>query len=438
MKVKYLIPSFIGLFAILSMFSCKESAIDPETNAPQQLTNIQFTPNNGGGFFTYTIPEDEDFLYAMAEYKIDNGQTIRKSASTYSDTLFIEGLGSVKEYDINLYSIDRLGNKSNPVLQKVTPLEANVNAVINTVTVNGGFSSIIVGWENPLRQKIDVCVELETEGKKATRIQSSTVEKDNFTITNLTNKPHKVSVYIRDNYENKTEAKAFGEVTPKLDGKLHKKTWTFLYDHLLYGDKWDKESDPNPLNQKPKEEYMKLYRSDSMKNAREINFEGSVWKMWDNEYDDESILNLNYCHTGGQTYPFSYFIDMGRTVQASRISIWMRDAWGQLWGGENVEVFEIWINDDNDPSDGILDNWEYVGRYKMVKPSDPVEAKNLARAGVNFILYPDNPRFTKPFRYLRYKAILPFNKTNQSGCTSEITLFGVEEDGTIGDQEGIL
>jgi hypothetical protein len=53
------------------------------------------------------------------------------------------------------------------------------------------------------------------------------------------------------------------------------------------------------------------------------------------------------------------------------------------------------------------------------------------------MLYPDNPRFTKPFRYLRYKAIKQFGNGN-SGCASEITLFGTEADGSIIEDPTVL
>ena len=53
------------------------------------------------------------------------------------------------------------------------------------------------------------------------------------------------------------------------------------------------------------------------------------------------------------------------------------------------------------------------------------------------MFYPENPRFTKPFRYLRYKGLKAFNGGN-SGCTSEITIFGTEADGTIIEDPDVL
>ncbi|MGI6074715.1 MAG: DUF5000 domain-containing lipoprotein, partial [Fermentimonas sp.] len=95
------------------------------------------------------------------------------------------------------------------------------------------------------------------------------------------------------------------------------------------------------------------------------------------------------------------------------------------------------ISNDQDPKDGVLDDWEFVGRYRIVKPSSVIEANNEARNGHEFLFYPDNPRFTRPFRYLRYKAIKQFSG-GLSGCVSELTLFGTEADGSIIEDEKVL
>ena len=145
----------------------------------------------------------------------------------------------------------------------------------------------------------------------------------------------------------------------------------------------------------------------------------------------------NYFNTGQLSYPFSYYIDMGREIVASRFKIWQRNSWGMLYGGENVEIFEIWVSNDPDPSDGVLEDWELVGRYRIIQPSSVIEANNEARAGHEFMFYPESPRFTKPFRYLRFKGIKQFGGGN-SGCLSEITLYGTEADGSIIEDPTVL
>ena len=430
----YLITAILGIIIIFS--SC-ENEIQSDTTPPGQITNVKFLPTNGGGYFTFVIPSDEDFLYVRGEYVIDNGKTISKTSSVYSDTLFVEGFGQEKEYEVKLYSVDRSNNHSKPVIMRIKPLAPTTAAVLETLHVQPGFSSIVLDWKNELKQPVTIFVEVEVGETKVTKIYASNLVEDRFTIDNLKGVPHTVRVYIRDTYENQTQTRDYGQITPLIDGPISKKQWSFLRDQLLYGNKWDYNSHTDPFQQKPLKEYQGTYRDDSLKNARMTFYEGRIEKFWDNEYDYEPKLNLNYFHTGPQSYPFSYYIDMGREIKASRFKIWQRNVWGMLYTGENVEIWDLWISDDKDPSDGIFDGWEYVGRYRIVRPSSVIEQRNQARNGHEYMLYPQNPRFTKPFRYLRYKGIKQFDNAN-SGCTSEITLYGTEADGSIIEDPTVL
>ena len=91
-----------------------------------------------------------------------------------------------------------------------------------------------------------------------------------------------------------------------------------------------------------------------------------------------------------------------------------------------VKTFHIYISNDPDPSDGILDDWEYVGEYTLNKPAGEAEAKlRVHRGAAEFWVYPDDPQFTRPFRYLRFKAVKDF-ANGTIGCMSEITLYGKE------------
>ena len=93
------------------------------------------------------------------------------------------------------------------------------------------------------------------------------------------------------------------------------------------------------------------------------------------------------------------------------------------WGTYTVKTCEIWISNDQTPEDGILDDWEYVGTYTINKPASDSETALEFKEGSEFWIYPENPTFTRPFRYLRYKAVKDWNN-GSVGCMSEITLYG--------------
>lgn len=413
------------IFLFTAYFTgCKtESDSIRETTPPGQISNIEFTPNNGGGYFTYTVPSDEDFLYVRAEYSTDAGSVISKTSSVYSDTLFIEGLGTVKEYEIKLFSVDRNSNESSPVIARVTPLEPTVTAIAGTLNIVGGFSSLLVTMENPQEQPVDIYVDIKMDGSSFLKVFSTNKKEERIFIKEMETKPYEVTAYVKDKYENTSATKDFGAITPMEDYELPKEQFSFLRNQLLYGDKWDYDSDTDWAKQTPLPEWIDIFTQDSIKNARESAYEGNIVKFWDGLTDEDPTLSLNYFHTGNQSYPFSYFIDLGRPVRISRMRLWQRST--NPYAGEQVKTCEIWISDDSDPSDGVLDNWEYVGTYTIVKPSSEQEANKELKEGHEFWMYPDNPRFTKPFRYLRYKAISQMG-TGNSGCMSEITLYGTE------------
>lgn len=402
--------------------SCSDSDESKDTQAPGQITDIRFVPNYGGGYFLYNIPGDADFLYVRADYTVDSGEKVSKTSSTYSDTLFIEGLGQVKEYEVKFYSVDRNKNTSEPLIQRITPLDANTNMVAKTITVRPGFSSLIAEWKNELKQNVDVFVKLSDGVNVAEKVLSSNEKEGKFSVENLENRNYTVSVYVKDQYGNISPVRDCGTITPLPDGKLDKKPWSFLANQYLYGNKWNYASNDNPDKQTPYDEYMGTFRNDSLKNAPASAYEGRVEKLWDDILFIRNPENLNIFNTGEYGYPYSYFIDLGRSVKGSRVRYHQRTL--DSYGNENVQTFQLWISDDSDPTDGVT-NWEMVGTYKIIRPADQYEADLEAEAGHEFILYPDETKYTKPFRYLRFKAIKGFTERMVS-VGSELSMYGLD------------
>ena len=437
------------------------------TTPPGQITNIEFTPRAGGGFFTYTIPPDEDFLYVRAVYTLDDGRTISKSASVFSDTLFITGLGFQEEYLLRLYSVNRAGQHSEPVLKYVTPLEPFPVAVLETVTIRNAFSSIQVNFENEFQQLIYVIVEVTVRDRVTTRIATTNLPVDRFTLYGLNSDPHNIRVAIRDGYNNQTEWKDFGIFEPYLDAPISKRLWSHLRDDLLFGSRWDHDFHPNPILQRPFPEYMHIWTRDSMRNAAAVWYAMRIESFWNNDHCFAPLINRDHFLTGqhpninaptfpaalagtaaipfhnpAPQFPQSYFIDMGREIKASRLLFWQRDWWSghapgaRFYQHENINRFAIWISNDQS-GDGALDDWEYVGTFQIFPPASHIERILQARRGHEFILYPDEPRFTRPFRFLRFKILGTFGNTAMASA-SELTLFGKAADGTLDDDPDVL
>ena len=421
MNIKHHIALLAACVLATGVISCKTESDDArEKVAPSPITHAEFTPTNGGGYFKFTAPDDEDFLYVRAEYTIDNGQVISRSSSVYSDSLVISGFGSVKPYPVKLYACDYFANESEPYTMEVTPLEPNVQAVAKTVRARAGFANIVVELENETQETVDVYVDIAAQdgsGRKATRIFTSSAKSDKLLITGLESIPYSVTTYLKDKYENGTTPKDEGVLTPLSDYELSKEQWTWLRDDYIYGSNWDKSKN------QPTEEYMGMYRTDSMRNAMEYRFEASIYKFWDGILDsgDDKKLNMVSFFHSGTNYPFSYFINMGRKVKISRMRIHQR--YDYQWTTYGPKVIDLYISNDQNPEDGIF-GWEFLGRYTLEKPALQAEADQEFLDGSEFWIYPAEAAFSPEFQYLRFKCVTDFTGKGTIGCLAELVLYG--------------
>ncbi|MDN3665357.1 DUF4959 domain-containing protein [Algibacter miyuki] len=426
--------------SIVFMFSSCNSDDDgsTDTTAPTQVANVTFKPNNGGGTFFYDVPVDEDILFVKAVYTLDNNETIYRASSFYADSLGIEGLGSVKPYNVKLVSVDRTGNESAPVTQEITPLTPSTDVVLDGLIVIPSFSSVYVSWENPQRKNMVIGVTYEVDGHSIVAKYATNDLKDNFLIDNLDIKAYNFTVDIADDFGNVTGLKEYNDITPFSDQLLDKTKFTFLRDELLpdsMNETWvdldesgQEVTMTRTLLRAEKEGGYKGELGDEINwNARERSLDGEIQLFWDGIIDDGILRNKNFFSTGiTGTIPFSYYIDLGEEVQMSRFKVWQRD-WdyrksgadqsGYAYDGENVEIFELWISNDKV-------NWERVRRANIVKPFDEVEAREEVLAGHHFIAYPENPQFTKTFRYLEYRGLKRFDGGTSVCVGSEISIFG--------------
>jgi len=200
--------------------------------------------------------------------------------------------------------------------------------------------------------------------------------------------------------------------------EISKDNWSFLRDELIYGSFWDSSKSV------PVEACNDMYTIDSMKNAKERFYDASIYKFWDGVIETaENNGQINYFHSGPVHYPFSYFIDMGRGIKIDQLRVWQR--FDYLWSKYSPKTFEIWISNDSNAADGILEDWELVGQYTIEKPAIEAEAEQEAINGSHFWIYPEIKKLTREFRYLRFKCITDFSGEGYIGCLSELSLYGV-------------
>ncbi|MCK3684063.1 DUF4959 domain-containing protein [Maribellus sp. YY47] len=406
---------------ILLMFSCEEETVHLATSndktPPKQPTNITYTPLYGGARFHYTVPDDEDLLSVEARYTNKQGQSFSFSASYFVDSLDIYGFGDTINYEVELYGVDRAGNKSTPVMVSVKPLESAIARVIKSLDLKPAFGAFFIDWENELEQSINIYVDFSYtqngDVKQFTSVFSSNLETDRRFIEDLAlgqDQPVDVQIRVSDIYGNTSDPVDMGQITLLEDGAIDKTDW-FL-----------------PL------------ANDSVGGVPQAfgdNVEGRLVSVIDGIIDEGS--NLNFMHTGGRgrtglskdgNMPWNVIIDLGDYYELSRIVTHQRHmdfcgdlCQGQYFRGENVGIYEMYIFDE------ATQEWEYVSQNKIAQPVglSELEIVKKGKEGDMAYMFPDDPQYTKPTRWFRYRAMKGFggNYTlDNANCLSEITLYG--------------
>ncbi|GGH08960.1 DUF4959 domain-containing protein [Sphingobacterium alkalisoli] len=407
--------------ASLLLFSCEElerfKPNSDDSNPPGKVTLKTYKALFGGARFFYTLPDDEDLMSIEAVYTNPKGKAFTFAASYFVDSLDVYGFPSSEEYTVQLFAVDRAGNRSEALDVPVIPLEPAFSRVANSMEVKPGFSSFFLDWTNELKQNINVYVDFTFNQDGATRtltsVFSSNLEEDRRFVNDLFLPPtEKVAVKVRveDMYGNITETIDKGSISLFEDNKIEKSEWML----------------PNA--------------NDSVGGVPMV-FGNALEGR--NRYVIDDIIdrgdNLNFMHTGsrgktGRTadgnMPWNFIIDLGGYYELSRIITVQRHsgglaniARGQYYRDENVGMYNMYIWDD------ATSSWEFVSQSKIIVPQGLTELEFVKKgeAGDMAYMYPDEPAYTKPTRWFRYEAVKSFNGNytlEDANCLSEITLYG--------------
>lgn len=385
------------LFFTILLISCQQDDTDDIVIKPKSVLNAHFEASMGGGVISYDLPDDESIHFVKASYTLNNGRTIERASSYFSNSIAIEGFDDTEEHEVKLYSVSYAGLLSDPVILRVRTLGSPLDDIAETFKVKPYFSSASLIWENATGAWVQIVVEITTKERTVVQTEYSMAEGLNeMTIKNLSAENYHFRGYVKDRYGNESKKVDVGSCKPFIDYKIDKTEWNYIPNHEL---------------------------PDGRKNADLIFQEGRLTKFWDDIIDDASLNNLNF-FVSAQGFPFSYYIDLGRTVKISRFTVWQREkVWSMphyYYNGQNLRIFELWISNDKI-------HWEKVRRATIVKPMSETVALEAAREGHEFVVYPDDPKFTPEFRYLEFRGIESFGMADQYACLSEITLYGIEK-----------
>lgn len=423
---------FAALLMLLSFAACEEEnatkAKEPDgpwVSGP--VTDYEVTPINGGAVITYSIPQDPDILYIMAEYE-RNGEVFTEKASVFANELTIEGFHNVGEVYVILYKVNRFEQRSDPLFIAFEPLESVVSMAEKSFKLTPTFGGMTTEWDNATGTELSL------------KLMIQNVE-DQELVTN--------TVYYSTLMHDEYSFRGFEAVET---------TFAFVFE-----DKWGNLSNIlyytitpffETIIPKPYADYRSSIPLDNISNLSGR----TMATLWDN------IVNTS-AH-GWLTNPgqsgLSMTIDLKQVVKLSRIVIHgyhVNAVYGQanftkyeLWGTDQIDYTKVsyppyWLDSisvagghvhgyqlTDIPDYTFKDDWAYLGwheipRYDIEPLKDPEAQKLLYTEGAEYLMPIDAP----PVRYLRFfireiAKVAP-GANNYWSC-GEITCYG---DNTIDD-----
>tara|TARA_R110002050_G_scaffold48356_2_gene112442 strand:- start:10272 stop:11486 length:1215 start_codon:yes stop_codon:yes gene_type:complete len=382
---------------------CEQDQNGPISNdsvAPGKIKEAIVTNIAGGAIIKYTPPSDEDLLYVEAKYKLKNGNEFKVRSSVYSDTLIVQGFGDTSTYDINIYSVDRSENISEPVLVKVDPLTPPITNIFQTINLRKTFGGVNITWENENSDAIAIILSASNkiDGPDGPLEVIETFYSDapsgRQSVRGFDTDAYRFRAKIRDRWGNFSDYKDV-VINPYFESKLDK---GLFREVILPGD--TKQTEPwNP------------------------NGGSTITKLWD-ENTDERLVGFN----GDMPDNYYYTFDLGIEVSLSRMKFWQftQGDGEYLYFDAQYRKFEIWGASELDVS-GSWAGWTKLKDCEIVKPSGLAEGlgsytnedKEIAFAGHDFEFGLDIPRV----RYIRIKVNSSFSGLDWGAC-GEMTFWG--------------
>lgn len=382
----------------LLLAGCEEAKryeiISGDDTPPGEPIFVESEPLPGGAKVFFMPPNDHDILYIEASYQHATGKVLRFAASFAAGYVDVYGFDSAGEYPIILCAVDRAGNRSKNIHCSVETLDPEILMLAKSLEVLSSFSSILFKWENESEEPLYVWVNIsymQNGMHKQHTAVFNTYQTELRTIDDLNliaNEQVSVSVDVRDRYDNVVQAKDTSIV--------------LLVDELLSKDNWiipDRETEMDGI----------------------IQVNGTRIETVIDEVIDIDVEN--YFITI-QDNPWSIIIDLGEEYEISRILTHQR--WtgynesagvtvvrGNLYRGYNILASNLYGWDEASQS------WKFWSRRQIIPPvvTNDGGYTLLGRTGDLSYIYPSEPKFSEPTRFIRMEAI-------NGKYISEITLYG--------------
>ena len=257
--------------------------IDPGLVVVNEVVN---TP--GGAIIYFTPPTDEDLLYVKATFEDENEIDREVIVSAVIDSLSIVGFAQEGTYPVDVIAVDRGENESIPTTVNISPLEAPIHAILNSMVGNDDFGGINIAYENPTRAEVSLNLStLDDDGNLIFRESFYTSQANSsYSFRGYDPITTTFVIYVEDKWGNQTTTRSF-EATPLEDIFMDKAYWA--------------------IQSMPGDESFSEYGFTA----------NQIWDgYWSNQW--------NCGHTNFQVLPHQLTLDLGQTAKLNRFKLYQR------------------------------------------------------------------------------------------------------------------
>lgn len=396
---------YCSLFLLVFYAGCKEDlGIEPARIGakPSPLTNLQFQSIPGGATISYTLPNDPDLRYVVAEYTLENGTRMVSKASVYDNQVRVQGFAKVDQYKVVLKAVSVGDVASDPVNLTITTGQPNYITIAKSFEGDAAFYATFGG----------VNAKYLNEDAENIVIRIFKWQKDT-----TTGQYHWATI-------NETYTKAVEGIIRVRDQRgLEPVTTDYA---VVVRDQWKNMSDTIKRRLTPLAETeftgIKVLQPPAMAafdTASNLNGDYTVRSTASNGesmqiafFDGTAANPIGAKQWWGLNAPlpmqFTLDLGAGKAVQLSNIKMWSRITTPpeNLFKATHIKEFEVYAS-NNPAADGSWDSWTYITTGYSNRPSGltfPAEptAEDItyAKAGEDFeIDWPDAGRY----RYFRIK-----------------------------------
>jgi hypothetical protein len=342
---------------IIAAFSCEEDVRGPlakDSIPPAPVSEVMVMNLPGGAKISYSIPDDEDALMVEAIYKLDNGKQVTSKSSIFKNFVLVEGLRKMQPQDVQLVTIDRSNNRSQPVIATINPETAPIDKLFSSFELVEDFGGVRLYFNN--EDKIAAEILLYAADEQGNLVYSQSIflsddERSHHTFREFPPVAHKFGVSAIDRWDNVTEMLE-AEMTPLEEIKLDLEKFRQMF---LTGD------EPNCCN------WIMPY-------------------LWNVTIADPGFHTAHFA-PGTLVPPYTeryhmFTMDLGVKAKLSRFKFWQRQRADKdgLYSHGNPRYFEVWGIDAIPADKGAsLEGWtKLVENGEVVKPSGGPAGTNSA------------------------------------------------------------